>query len=79
MAKWINGYFLEDVKVGDTVYKKGTLVPNFAFLQDDGTTASGNWLYCGSYTEKGNMAARRARRMQRTASGCFPSGPGRGR
>jgi len=59
VAKEINGYFLKDITVGDTTYKKGTLVPSFAFLKDDGSTSSGNWLYCNSYTEKGNMAARR--------------------
>jgi formate dehydrogenase major subunit len=72
VAKWINGYFLEDVKVGDTVYKKGTLVPSFAFLQADGTTASANWLYCGSYTEKGNMAARRSQQDAPNNIGLFP-------
>ncbi len=62
IAKEINGYFLEDVDIKGTVYKKGTLVPSFAFLADDGTTSSGNWLYCNSYTEKGNMLARRSRK-----------------
>jgi len=32
---------------------------SFTQLDDRGNTASGNWLYCGSYTEEGNMAARR--------------------
>jgi len=59
IAKEINGYFIEDKEVKGTVYTKGTLVPSFAFLQDDGSTSSGNWLYCASYTEKGNMMARR--------------------
>jgi formate dehydrogenase major subunit len=59
VAKEINGYFLADVTIKDKTYKAGTLVPSFAFLQNDGTTSSGNWLYCQSYTEKGNMAARR--------------------
>jgi formate dehydrogenase major subunit len=59
VAKEINGYFLKDVTINDTTYKKGTLVPSFAFLQADGSTSSANWLYCNSYTEKGNMAARR--------------------
>jgi formate dehydrogenase major subunit len=72
VAKWINGYFLEDVKVGETVYKKGTLVPSFAFLQADGSTASGNWLYCGSYTEKGNMAARRSQQDAANNIGLYP-------
>jgi len=59
IAKEINGYFLEDKEIKGKLYKKGTLVPSFAYLQDDGSTSSGNWLYCNSYTEKGNMAARR--------------------
>jgi len=59
VAKEINGYFLEDKTVKGKLFKKGTLVPSFAYLQDDGSTSSGNWLYCNSYTEKGNMAARR--------------------
>ena len=59
VAKEINGYFLKDVTIKGKTYKKGTLVPSFAFLQDDGSTSSGNWLYCASYTEAGNMMARR--------------------
>ena len=59
VAKEINGYFQADVTIKGKLYKAGTLVPSFAFLQADGTTSSGNWLYCQSYTEKGNMAARR--------------------
>ncbi len=59
VAKEINGYFLADVTVKGKMYRAGTLVPSFAYLQADGTTSSGNWLYCNSYTEKGNMAARR--------------------
>jgi len=61
MAKEINGYFLKDATVKGTSFKKGDLVPSFAYLQDDGSTSSGNWLYCNSYTSKGNMAARRMR------------------
>jgi len=49
VAKEINGY---DINTGK-------LLPSFGSLKDDGSTSSGNWLYCGSYTEKGNMAARR--------------------
>ncbi len=59
VAKEINGYFLKDITVKGKKFKKGTLVPSFAYLQADGSTSSGNWLYCQSYTEKGNMAARR--------------------
>jgi len=49
VAKEINGYDLTT----------GKLLPSFGGLKDDGSTSSGNWLYSGSYTEKGNMAARR--------------------
>jgi len=59
VARLINGYFLKDKEIKGKLYKKGEQVPTFAFLQDDGSTCSGNWLYCGSYTDKGNMAARR--------------------
>jgi len=59
IAKEVNGYFLKDVEVKGKPFKKGDLVPSFAYLLDDGSTSSGNWLYCNSYTGKGNMAARR--------------------
>jgi formate dehydrogenase major subunit len=39
--------------------KAGNQLPGFAWLKDDGTTSCGNWIYCGSYTEAGNMTARR--------------------
>ncbi len=61
VAKAINGYFLKDVTIGDKTYKAGTLVPSFAMLQADGSTSSGNWIYCASYTEDGNMSARRSK------------------
>lgn len=49
VAKEINGY-------EDATRKQ---VPGFAALKDDGTTVCGNWLYAGSYTDAGNMMARR--------------------
>jgi len=61
VAKEINGYFQQDMTVKGKNFKKGDLVPSFAYLQADGSTSSGNWLYCNSYTNKGNMAARRKR------------------
>ncbi len=75
VAKIINGYFLRDVTIKDKTYKQGTLVPSFAFLQADGSTSSGNWLYCGSYTEKGNMAARRdpSQTEMQAKIGLFPN------
>jgi len=60
-AKEINGYFTRDCEVKGKQFKKGDQVPSFAFLQDDGSTVSGNWLYCGSFTDAGNMMARRTR------------------
>ncbi len=61
VAKEINGYFLEDKidPVSKRAFKKGELVPSFAFLQDDGSTLSGNWIYCNSFAGGKNMAARR--------------------
>jgi formate dehydrogenase major subunit len=72
VAKEINGYFLQDVTIKDKTYKKGTLVPSFAFLQADGSTSSANWLYCNSYTEKGNMAARRGQEDAPNNIGLYP-------
>ena len=37
----------------------GKQLNGFSELKDDGSTASGNWLYCGSFTEAGNLMARR--------------------
>ncbi len=71
IAKLINGYFEKDVTVKGKSFKKGTLVPSFAFLLDDGSTSSGNWLYSQSYTEKGNMAARREKKDP-TGMGLYP-------
>jgi formate dehydrogenase major subunit len=64
VAKLINGYYLKDTKIKnpdgtETVMKAGSQVATFAHLQADGSTCSGNWIYAGSYTDKGNMAARR--------------------
>ncbi len=73
VAKEINGYFLKDVTIKGQLYKKGTLVPSFAFLQADGSTSSGNWLYCNSYTEKGNMAARRSQEDAVNKIGLYPA------
>jgi len=50
VAKEINGYDLTT----------GKLVASFSNLKDDGTTTSGNWLYCNMYTEEGNKAKRRS-------------------
>jgi formate dehydrogenase major subunit len=72
IAKQINGYFLQDVTIKDQTYKKGTLVPAFAMLQADGSTSCGNWIYCNSYTEKGNMSARRGKQDAPNNIGLYP-------
>lgn len=72
VAKEINGYFCEDATVNNKAFKKGDLVPNFTFLQADGKTSSGNWLYCGSYTGDGNMSARRGQEDAPNNIGLFP-------
>ncbi len=60
VAKEVNGRFLRDVTAPDgRTFKAGGQVPSFTLLQRDGSTAAGNWIYCGSYTDAGNMAARR--------------------
>jgi formate dehydrogenase major subunit len=61
VAKEINGKALADItdpKTNQTI-KAGQQLPGFAWLKDDGTTLSANWLYCGSWTEAGAMIQRR--------------------
>jgi len=61
VAKEINGKALADFEDEKTKqqFKAGQQLPGFAFLRDDGTTSSGNWLYCGSWTEAGPQSQRR--------------------
>ena len=61
VAREINGRALSDVTdpATNTTIKAGQQLPGFAFLRDDGSTSSGNWLYCGSWTEAGAMMQRR--------------------
>lgn len=63
LAKEINGRALADLTdnemfPGQTI-KTGEQLPGFAWLRDDGTTACGNWLYSGSWTEAGSQSQRR--------------------
>jgi len=78
VAREINGYFLVDKKLENPTkkgefkeFKKGDLVPSFAWLQDDGSTCSGNWLYCNSISDKGNLAMRRGQ-ADATGLGLYP-------
>ena len=61
VAREINGQAIADVTdpATGTVIRAGQQLPGFAFLRDDGSTLCGNWLYSGSWTEAGNMTARR--------------------
>lgn len=65
----INGRALKDVLAPPdpknpgapraVLVKAGEQMPNFALLQADGSTACGNWIYAGCFTQAGNMTARR--------------------
>ena len=39
--------------------KAGEQLPSFAMLRDDGSTTCGNWIYCGVWSQAGNLSARR--------------------
>jgi len=69
LAKDINGYFLADAEFKGKQYQKGDLVPSFAALKDDGTTSSGNWLYCNSYVGHDFAAGNKMARTKRETSG----------
>ena len=83
MAKEINGYFLKDVTLKDPTgqdkqFKKGDLVPAFAFLQataappaETGFTARATMQTATTWPD--------GRKMTPLASGSIPSGPGAGR
>jgi formate dehydrogenase major subunit len=63
LAREFNGKALADVvdpkDPTKVLAKEGEQLSGFGLLRDDGTTACGNWLYCGSFTQVGNMMARR--------------------
>jgi len=61
VAKEINGKALADLTdpQSQQTIKTGQQLPGFAWLKDDGTTACGNWIYSGSWTEAGPQLARR--------------------
>jgi len=84
VARLVNGYYLKDTVVKgpdgtETTMKAGMQVAGFGGLKDDGSTCSGNWLYCGSYTDtdpaKGNKAMRRDRTQtpEQERIGLFPN------
>jgi formate dehydrogenase major subunit len=59
----INGRALADVvdpkDKTKVLVKAGEQMPGFGLLQDDGSTACGNWIYSGVWTQAGNNSARR--------------------
>jgi formate dehydrogenase major subunit len=61
VLKELNGKALADLEDPATKVqiKAGQQLPGFAWLRDDGTTACGNWIYSGAFTEAGNQTARR--------------------
>jgi len=68
MAMEYNGKALVDLMGPDpanpkgpqkVLVKAGEQLPGFGVLKDDGTTAAGCWIYAGSWTQAGNMMARR--------------------
>lgn len=63
MAKELNGYVVSTVAdpadPNKVLLEKGKQVDTFGQLRDDGSTACGCWIYSGSWTERGNMMARR--------------------
>src|SRR5690606_39258698 len=63
LAKEMNGRALADLydpaDATKLLVKAGDQLPNFAVMRDDGTTMSGCWIYAGSWTQDGNMMARR--------------------
>jgi formate dehydrogenase major subunit len=44
---------------GKVIVKAGDQLSGFAQLRDDGSTASGCWIFCGAWTQEGNQMARR--------------------
>ena len=63
LAMEINGKALADVldpkDPTKVLAKAGEQLPGFALLRDDGSTACGNWIYCGMWSQAGNNTARR--------------------
>jgi len=63
LAKEFNGKALADLAdpkdPAKILVKAGEQLPSFALLRDDGSTASGCWIYSGAWTQAGNQMARR--------------------
>ena len=63
LAMEINGKALGDVfdpkDKTKVIVKAGDQLASFAQMRDDGSTSGGNWLYCGMWSQAGNLTARR--------------------
>jgi formate dehydrogenase major subunit len=75
VAAEINGFAVEDVldADGNVIVKKGDLLKTFGWLQADGSTACGNWLYVGYFYPlpdgEGNLLPASKRRGQKDPGG----------
>ncbi len=61
LAKELNGRALRDLtdNRGNVIRKAGEQLAGFGEMRDDGSTLGGCWIYSGSWTQEGNMMARR--------------------
>jgi len=79
VSKQINGHFLQDTVIEDkakgtkTEFKKGQLVPTFGNLQDDGSTACGNWIMAGSFGADGENKMAKRGKEDPTGLGLYPN------
>jgi formate dehydrogenase major subunit len=73
ISRAINGYFTRDVTIDGKDYKKGDVVPGFPLLQIDGSTASGNWIYCGMFSADGKNLGQRRGKEDATGLGLYPN------
>jgi formate dehydrogenase major subunit len=75
IAREINGYAVADVfdADGNVIVKKDDLLKTFGWLQADGSTACGNWLYVGYFYPlpdgEGNILPASKRRGQKDPGG----------
>ncbi len=79
VAKEINGYFVKDVTLKGKTYKKGTLVPSFAFLQATVRPHRATGSTATAIPKKATWRPAAVRRMHPTISGCIRNLPGAGR
>ena len=79
VAHQINGRFTKDMVIEDkakntrTEFKKSRLVPTFGLLQDDGSTACGNWIMSGSFGADGENKMTKRGKEDPTGLGLFPN------